>query len=134
MLLYSGAGAGAGALYSRCPYRHRTGDNFLALVVMCYATYMFYLANPINLCYFTAGDHHGCPYRHWTDDNLRATLRSLRLNPRAIDTVMEKKQAHHYQLACASTFEGSHGCACDIGINHPNQYFEASREVSSRCC
>mmetsp|Transcript_35010 Transcript_35010/g.58869 ORF Transcript_35010/g.58869 Transcript_35010/m.58869 type:complete len:513 (+) Transcript_35010:83-1621(+) len=76
-----------------------------------------------------AGDHHGCPYRHWTDDNLRATLRSLRLTPRAIDTVMEKKQAHHYQLACASTFEGSHGCACEIGINHPNQYFEASREV-----
>mmetsp|Transcript_27730 Transcript_27730/g.60595 ORF Transcript_27730/g.60595 Transcript_27730/m.60595 type:complete len:507 (-) Transcript_27730:294-1814(-) len=75
------------------------------------------------------GDHHGCPYRHWSDENLRATLRSLRLAPKVVTEVMQKKQAHHYQLACAATFEGAHGCACESGVNHPNQYFEASRQA-----
>lgn len=34
---------------------------------------------------------------------------------------MAKAKSGHYQLACAMAFEGVHGCACDTGINHPNQ-------------
>lgn len=30
-------------------------------------------------------------------------------------------QAGHFQLACGMAFQGVHGCACDTGINHPNQ-------------
>ncbi|CAM6091310.1 unnamed protein product [Calypogeia fissa] len=74
------------------------------------------------------GDHHGCPYRHFSQDNLRATLGGLSISGGAIDGIMEKVRAHHYQLACGVTFEAVHGSPCD-GINHPNQYFEQSRKV-----
>eukprot|EP00898_Chlorokybus_atmophyticus_P008059 jgi/Chlat1/8254/Chrsp77S07677 len=76
-----------------------------------------------------AGDHHGCPYRHFSADNLRAALRTMRLSAGVVDGVMDKAKNHHYQLACASAFEGMHNCECETGINHPNQYFEESRKV-----
>lgn len=37
-----------------------------------------------------------------------------------------QKRNNHFQLACQTAFEGAHSCACDAGINHPNQYFEES--------
>jgi hypothetical protein len=40
-----------------------------------------------------------------------------------------QKRNNHYQLACQAAFEGAHGCSCDSGINHPNQYFEESRKA-----
>ncbi|GBG87422.1 hypothetical protein CBR_g45479 [Chara braunii] len=75
------------------------------------------------------GDHHGCPYRHFSEENLRAALGSLRLDGRTTDEIMGKVRGCHYQLACAQAFEAVHGCSCDTGINHPNQYFEQSRKV-----
>ncbi|GAQ82103.1 Eukaryotic-type DNA primase large subunit [Klebsormidium nitens] len=74
------------------------------------------------------GDHHGCPYRHFSQDNLSAALGRMRLNRKTIDDVMTKVKNHHYQLACAATFEGVHGAPCESGINHPNQYFDESRK------
>ncbi|KAK3284970.1 hypothetical protein CYMTET_7405, partial [Cymbomonas tetramitiformis] len=67
------------------------------------------------------GDAHGCPYRNLKEDNLRAALRSMNLNNKAMDEVLDKVRNQHYQLACQSTFEGTHNCSCDVGINHPNQ-------------
>ncbi|KAK3252142.1 hypothetical protein CYMTET_38547 [Cymbomonas tetramitiformis] len=75
------------------------------------------------------GDAHGCPYRNLKEDNLRAALRSMNLNNKAMDEVLDKVRNQHYQLACQSTFEGTHNCSCDVGINHPNQYFKESRKV-----
>lgn len=74
------------------------------------------------------GDHHGCPYRHFSEENLRAALGGMHLTPACTREVMEKVKGHHYQLACAAAFEGSHRCQSD-GVNHPNQYFEQSQKI-----
>lgn len=41
--------------------------------------------------------------------------------PAKIEEACNKAKAGHFQLACAAAWEGKHGCACDTGINHPNQ-------------
>ncbi|KAF2597770.1 hypothetical protein F2Q68_00008468 [Brassica cretica] len=75
------------------------------------------------------GDHHGCPYRHFSEDNLRAALGRMGLSSRGMEDVMDKVRNKHYQLACTLTFEAVYGTSCDVGINHPNQYFEESRKI-----
>lgn len=75
------------------------------------------------------GDCHGCPYRHFSEDNLRAALTKMGVNSQAMNDVMDKVQNRHYQLACTLTFEAIHGCSCDTGINHPNQYFSDSQKI-----
>ncbi|KAF8048562.1 hypothetical protein N665_2476s0003 [Sinapis alba] len=64
------------------------------------------------------GDHHGCPYRHFSEDNLRAALGRMGLSSRGME-----------DLACTFTFEAVYGTSCDVGINHPNQYFEESLKI-----
>lgn len=46
---------------------------------------------------------------------------SKQVAPAKIDEACSKAAAGHYQLACAAAWEGKHGCACETGINHPNQ-------------
>ncbi len=67
------------------------------------------------------GDAFGCPYKTLAPGELAGALGRLRLPPRAADEAAAKARAGHFQLACAAAFEGAHGCACDTGINHPNQ-------------
>jgi DNA primase large subunit len=75
------------------------------------------------------GEHHGCPYRTFSEDSLRAALRGMRLSAAAVGEVLDKVRGKHYQLACGAAFAGAHGgCACDSGIQHPNQYFSESRK------
>lgn len=75
------------------------------------------------------GEHHGCPYRHQSEDTLRSMLQALTLDSQKIDGIMDKVRNKHFQLACQETFEGVHECACETGINHPNQYFDESRRL-----
>ncbi|OVA09575.1 DNA primase large subunit [Macleaya cordata] len=75
------------------------------------------------------GDHHGCPYRHFSEENLRAVLGKMGVGGHIVKDVMDKVQNRHYQLACTLTFEAVHGCSCDAGINHPNQYFSDSQKI-----
>ncbi|XP_078432555.1 DNA primase, large subunit family [Wolffia australiana] len=75
------------------------------------------------------GDHHGCPYRNFSEENLRAALRSMGVAERPMEEVMEKARNRHYQVACMLTFEAVHGCSCDTGVNHPNQYFTLSQKA-----
>lgn len=76
------------------------------------------------------GEHHGCPYKTFDEENLRAALTRMKISPNYISEAVKKASAGHYQLACGATFEGKHGgCACDEGIQHPNQYFEESRKL-----
>eukprot|EP00249_Psilotum_nudum_P000914 c13103_g1_i1 orf=1-1005(+) len=93
------------------------------------ADYTPYSCAKIILSTPGVGDHHGCPYRHFSEENLKAALTTLHVNARTIDEVMDKVRNHHYQLACGITFEALHGCPCDTGINHPNQYYEQSQKV-----
>lgn len=53
-------------------------------------------------------------------------------NCRLIDEAVSKAKGGHYQIACAAAFEGVHHCPCDTGINHPNQYFEESQNISAK--
>lgn len=75
------------------------------------------------------GQVHGCPYRVLGEEELRASLSKLSISdPLKIDQAVSKAKAGHYQLACATMWEGMHGCSCDSGINHPNQYYDESRK------
>ena len=68
------------------------------------------------------GDVHGCPYKTLEKDALAAALARMRIAPHYVSEAVTKAKAGHYQLACGVAFEGQHGgCACDAGINHPNQ-------------
>lgn len=75
------------------------------------------------------GQVHGCPYRVLSEEELRESLsKKLSLaDPNKIEQAVAKAAGGHYQLACATTWEGVHGCACNSGINHPNQYYAESR-------
>ena len=75
------------------------------------------------------GQIHGCPYKLFGEEQLRASLTRLAVTPGKIEEAVGKAKAGHYQLACASVWEGKMGCACDTGINHPNQYYEESRKT-----
>ncbi|PSC74333.1 putative DNA primase large subunit [Micractinium conductrix] len=75
------------------------------------------------------GQVHGCPYKTFGQDSLRAALSRLQVAPAKVEEAVLKAAAGHFQLACASAWEGKHSCACDSGINHPNQYFEESRKA-----
>eukprot|EP00873_Tetraselmis_striata_P002063 jgi/Tetstr1/422327/TSEL_013170.t1 len=75
------------------------------------------------------GEHHGCPYKTFDEENLRAALTRMKIAPNHINEAVKKAAGGHYQLACGAVFEGKHGCACDEGIHHPNQYFEESRKL-----
>ena len=70
---------------------------------------------------------HGCPYRVFSAPQLTAALSKMGLSAISAQIAATKARDGHYQLACAAAFEGSHGCECDSGINHPNQ-------VSLRIC
>mmetsp|Transcript_42129 Transcript_42129/g.134699 ORF Transcript_42129/g.134699 Transcript_42129/m.134699 type:complete len:476 (-) Transcript_42129:1566-2993(-) len=78
-----------------------------------------------------AGEHHGCPYRTFGAEQLKDVLKGMKLKDAVVSDVMDKVANQHYQLACGSVFEGAHGCACDSGINHPNEYFDKSREADA---
>ena len=76
-----------------------------------------------------SGEHHGCPYNTFGEESLAAALGAMRVAPRAARDIVEKAKAHHYQLACAMTFEATHGTQIESGVQHPNQYFQESRKA-----
>ena len=77
-----------------------------------------------------AGEFHGCPFRTFGADGLRSALQGeMKLEKPLVDAVIDKAAGNHFQLACGMVFEGAFGCACDEGIQHPNQYFEAGRAI-----
>lgn len=67
------------------------------------------------------GDYHGCPYRVWEKEAVRAALQKLKVTPAKVEEAVSRAKGGHFQLACASAWEGAHRCPCDTGINHPNQ-------------
>ncbi|GLC39296.1 hypothetical protein PLESTB_001574700 [Pleodorina starrii] len=77
-----------------------------------------------------AGDHHGCPYRRLDEASLRAALGRMRCDERKIEEAVSKARDGHYQLACASAFEGVHRVPeMDVGISAPLQYYAESRRI-----
>lgn len=85
------------------------------------------VATPVD-----SGDCAGCPYKTQPPEVLASLLGSrLRLSADRVSEVVGRARQGHYQLACASTWEAVHsGKELDSGVNHPNQYFDASRKAA----
>ena len=78
-----------------------------------------------------SGEHHGCPYNTFSEASLRAQLQQMQITGADQKQVMDLSKNHHYQLACGRVFQLTHnGAAADEGINHPNQFYDLSRQ----CC
>ena len=79
-----------------------------------------------------SGDCAGCPYKTQSPEVLANLLGSrLKLSVEKVSAVVARARQGHYQLACASTWEAVHGGKeLDSGVNHPNQYFDASRRLA----
>ena len=79
-----------------------------------------------------AGEHHGCPYKTFSESNLRAQLQQLQISGSDQRQVLELSKNHHYQLACGKVFQLTNNVAAEEGINHPNQFYDLSRQCCSR--
>jgi len=79
------------------------------------------------------GDHHGCPFRHSDEDQLMALLKSRGIDREGQDQIRELVQGHHYQVACTRVWSLTHGNTSvpDTVGNHPNAYFDASRQYNA---
>ena len=73
------------------------------------------------------GDCAGCPYKTLAPDALADALAGMGVAPAAVREAGAKAKAGHFQLACAAAWEGIHGAELDAGVQHPNQYYDASR-------
>jgi DNA primase large subunit len=75
-------------------------------------------------------EHHQCPFRSFDPERLRAKLVSRHVSPIDIERVLELVRGGHYQIACQRYFSVTHGNvdAAALGVgNHPNKYFEESK-------
>jgi DNA primase large subunit len=76
------------------------------------------------------GDAHGCPFRHFEREGLRLRMHQYKVPAKAIDEISNLVKDSHYQLACVRYFEVTHKVdQADFVLQHPNQYFEKSREL-----
>lgn len=76
------------------------------------------------------GEDHGCPFRHFDRANLQFELQHYKLPRSGIKEIVDLVDGKHYQLACMKYFEVTHNVKdVDMALQHPNQYFEKSREV-----
>lgn len=74
-----------------------------------------------------SGEYHGCPFRHYDEMHLRNALRGI--DDVARDGILQLVNTYQYQLACKRYFEATHkdGNSDAVG-NHPNTYYEESRQ------
>jgi DNA primase large subunit len=77
------------------------------------------------------GDAHGCPFRHFDPSQLSLRMLSFNVPKKGISEIMKLVNGQHYQLACVRYFEVTHGDDLHgaMALQHPNQYFQKSREI-----
>ncbi|PIK34610.1 putative DNA primase large subunit-like [Apostichopus japonicus] len=77
----------------------------------------------------------GCPFRHTDIKLLKQRLASYKVPTNGIEQIADLVKGYHYQLACTKYFELTHNLdkdeASTLSLQHPNQYFDASREILS---
>lgn len=49
----------------------------------------------------------------------------------AINTIVDLAKQGHYQVACSKYFDITNNVHIELGVNHPNQYFEESQNISA---
>ncbi|KAG6494049.1 hypothetical protein ZIOFF_049067 [Zingiber officinale] len=127
-----------------CPYRHFRTDavqislvqNFPTAFVAAFVVYA-HLLHPSAItsslfdCFLTSlsGLAPDDLIYFNSEENLRAALTKMGVCGRSVDGILDKVRNKHYQIACTLTFEAVHDAPYDSGINHPNQYFDASRKI-----
>ena len=73
---------------------------------------------------------HVAKCRHSDQDTLRVRMHAHKLAPKAITEISQLVAGSHYQLACVKYFEATHNVDnAEFVLNHPNQYYEKSREI-----
>ncbi|CAD5117835.1 DgyrCDS6581 [Dimorphilus gyrociliatus] len=84
-----------------------------------------------KICSMTPGpgESNGCPFRHTDASVLRQRLQGMSLNREGIDTIVEFSKKGHPQLACGKYFDMVHNQDIGFTPNHPNHYFDESRNV-----
>ncbi|ODQ81108.1 hypothetical protein BABINDRAFT_179698 [Babjeviella inositovora NRRL Y-12698] len=83
------------------------------------------------------GEFHGCPYRDFHPDKLVGELNSMGINDNQdITAIMDDVAKTEYTIACTRVFELTHKNQMKGGknfdqmhINHPNLYFDRSRQL-----
>lgn len=77
------------------------------------------------------GDSHGCPFKHSDPEILSKRLQMYKIPKESIDEIASLVKGQHYQVACSKYFEITHKLndGANIGINHPNQYFDESVKI-----
>ncbi|TMW43549.1 hypothetical protein DOY81_011373 [Sarcophaga bullata] len=76
-----------------------------------------------------SGSCNGCPYKVYDQTTLKNKLIACGLSSAHVQEVMSYVAKGHYQLACGKFFQVTHSSPDEIGITHPNQYFEQSQIV-----
>ncbi|KAK6200963.1 eukaryotic and archaeal DNA primase, large subunit-domain-containing protein [Scheffersomyces amazonensis] len=85
------------------------------------------------------GEFHGCPYRDLSVDNLITNLNELGIEDQhQINEIIDDVGKRDYTIACTRVFEITHAkqlnqqqqkVAEGMHINHPNLYFDRSRQL-----
>lgn len=73
------------------------------------------------------GDVHGCPYKLYDSQTLKSKLTANGLGAAHVQEIVALSSKGHFQLACGKYFQYTHDAPVEVGINHPNQYFEESQ-------
>ncbi|KAK6461884.1 eukaryotic and archaeal DNA primase, large subunit-domain-containing protein [Scheffersomyces coipomensis] len=84
-------------------------------------------------------EYHGCPYRDLSVNNLISNLNELGIEDQhQINEIMDDVDKRDYSIACTRVFELTHqkelkassgAVAESMHINHPNLYFDRSRQL-----
>ncbi|XP_039764600.1 DNA primase large subunit [Pararge aegeria] len=75
------------------------------------------------------GECHGCPFRHSDINILKNKLKGYGLEGQAVNDILDVTKKGHFQIACSKYFDTVHNTGLDLGINHPNQFFEESQKL-----
>lgn len=74
-------------------------------------------------------ENHGCPFKQMDGAALKQKMAEYGVGKAHAQEVTSFATKGHYQLACSRYFECAHGTKNDVGITHPNQYFESSQQL-----
>uniref|UniRef100_W8C2G2 DNA primase large subunit n=1 Tax=Ceratitis capitata TaxID=7213 RepID=W8C2G2_CERCA len=74
-------------------------------------------------------DCRGCPYKTSDTSALKVKLASYGLSSTHVQEVINYVTKGHYQLACGKYFQIMHESPVELGVHHPNQYFEESQNL-----
>lgn len=74
-------------------------------------------------------ENHGCPFKQLDGAVLKQKLSEYGVGKAHVQEIAAFASKGHYQLACGRYFECAHNTKNEIGVTHPNQYFELSQQL-----